>query len=81
METMRQKMYTIISTICWVEDFGNIQTYGIKYHSLNEDDEVCIIENISTDFNFISNLVDLLNTQEVSLIHLYDVIEDFLENF
>lgn len=49
-----------------------IDTYGIGL----TDCENLSIEDISTDKDFVDNLVNLCNRFQVDPIHLFDVVED-----
>lgn len=57
-------------------------SYGIAvYDNAEEDGTATILEavhDITSDKQSLSELVDLCNRLELSTIHLYDVIEDFL---
>lgn len=53
-------------------DEGNIfDTYGISCKET-------VVEDISTDKSSVERLVGLCNELELSPVHLYDVIDDFL---
>lgn len=49
--------------------------YGIGCHQENTN---IIIEDITLERNVMNELIDRCNALHLSMIHLYDVIEDFL---
>ena len=51
--------------------------YGIAVYSA-VGDMIAEVRDISTNGAAVSNLVDKCNKLELSLLHLYDVIDDFL---
>lgn len=51
-----------------------IKSYGISYEGI-------IIEDISTNKEKIEKLIILSNELDLSPIHIYDVIDDFLVDF
>ena len=57
-------------------------TYGIAAYSFAEADGtatvIASIHDITDDKEKLSLLVDTCNSLELSVIHLYDVVEDFL---
>ncbi len=64
-------MYEICESIISTED-KTVKTYGLRYGSVK-------IEDISTDKERVSELVKALNKNDLSPIHIFDVIDDFLE--
>lgn len=54
--------------------------YGIAAYA--EDKQTCItkLQDITSDKDALSELIDLCNRLQLSPIHLQDVIEDFLTN-
>ncbi len=56
--------------------------YGVVAYSDSDEDGtitiVASVHDVTADKRALSNLVLLCNRLELSLIHLYDVIEDFL---
>lgn len=66
--------YHLIVTRINSEEYGGmgIDTYGIGL----TDCENLSIEDISTDKDFVDNLVNLCNRFQVDPIHLFDVVED-----
>lgn len=75
--------YGITEEIYYTENSSRI-SYGIAvYDNEEEDGTATVIEavhDITSDRQSLSNLIDLCNRLELSTIHLYDVIEDFLSN-
>ena len=67
--------YQIIRTRQHIEGSGEIESYGIACCS---DDEPVAIPDISTDLETVSALLGLLNRNDVSAIHLRDIIEDYI---
>ena len=63
-------MYSVISKIIEIEGKTAV-TFGISCETVSIDD-------ISTNEMEIKDLVDKCNRLELSPIHLYDVVEDFL---
>ena len=52
------------------------ESYGIR--CINSGTEEMTINDISTNREEVIRLVDLCNTQKVSLLHIHDVIDDFI---
>ena len=67
--------YQIIRTKQNIEGIGEIESYGIACCS---DDEPVAIPDISTDLETVSALLALLNRNDVSAIHLRDIVEDYI---
>ena len=63
-------MYEICESIISAED-KTVKTYGLKYGSVK-------IEDISTDEREVAKLIASLNRLDVSPVHIYDIIDDFL---
>ena len=59
-------------------------SYGIAaYNNADESDTVSVIASVSditSNIQMLSELVILCNKLQLSPLHLYDVIEDFLES-
>lgn len=60
-----------------VDDIGKISLYGIMIKS-NICDEVYHIKDISSKLEYVEKLFQMIVDLNVSPIHLYDVVEDFL---
>ncbi len=58
------------------------EAYGIAGFSNAEEDGtatiVLSVNDITPDYNAISSLVETLNKNDVSRVHIYDIIEDFI---
>lgn len=67
-----QTMYKITEDIIIFENKEYI-TYGVKY------DNEFYIDDVSLNKKEVEKLVRLCNDGELHPIHLYDIIEDFLE--
>ena len=63
-------MYEICESIISAED-KTVKTYGLKYGSVK-------IEDISTDEREVVKLIESLNKLDVSPVHIYDIIDDFI---
>ena len=76
---MRGKyQYGVIQTKVFVDGIGEIEAYGIELISQNKN--FCV-SDVSTDVRVVMSLVVLLNRNDVSPVHLRNIIEDFLGNF
>lgn len=53
-----------------------VKTYGII--AFKNNIPVKVVKDVSLDVKAVQDLVKKLNENEVELVHLYDVIEDFL---
>lgn len=70
--------YGIVQTKTFVDGIGEIKTFSIEL--ISQKDRV-LVSDVSTDLDRISMLLALLNRNDVSPIHLLDVIDDFLVEF
>ncbi len=78
---MTSVTYEIIEEIRWIDEESQ-KTYGIAAYS-NEQrngEVICLIfiKDITTDKDKLSKLVQRCNSYHLSLLHLNDVVEDFL---
>ncbi|MBQ7128906.1 MAG: hypothetical protein IJO19_02845 [Clostridia bacterium] len=64
-------MFLLNETVIEDEEGKIWNTYGITFNDI-------IINDISTEKEKIEKLVSLCNELDLSPIHIYDVIEDFL---
>lgn len=55
---------------------GLVDTYGIAAYRKGR--KLCQIADITADRGRLERLVEICNREELSLCHLYDVVEDFL---
>ena len=68
--------YVPVQQVIESEDLGTYTTYGISARAV--EDELFLISDVSTDFEKVRQLADLLTEQELHPEHLGDIIEDFL---
>ena len=73
-KTDQEDEYEIIEEKFFNEDFGEYISYGIKNKNNNMH-----CSDISCDYEFVLNLVKLLNSGEVSETHFLDIIQDTIE--
>ena len=78
---MRRLTYEVIEE---KNSFGlGITSYGIACYAENEDEGttamVASIKDITFDKTAISSLVNQCNISQLSLIHLNEIIDDFLD--
>lgn len=66
--------YEIFKQEKYVEHCGIVKTYGI----VGIEDETCIIEDISDEYDEILDLVNQLNNLQVELVHFSFVVNDFI---
>ena len=55
---------------------GRHHTFGLRV--FQEDEELMILPDISTDFDFTLRLASLFTRKQLSPLHLLDVLEDLL---
>ncbi|MBQ5321172.1 MAG: hypothetical protein J6K88_03825 [Oscillospiraceae bacterium] len=65
-------MYKCVEQRIKSEENGEYRSYGIR---VSRDK---VIEDVSTDKNFVEALTEKLNRLKVDPIHIYDVLEDEL---
>lgn len=75
--------YRLIKTKEYVEDSGTVTAYGIccrEDHQTREQRRVQyrIIPNISTEPEFVEELIDKLIRNDADPVHLRELIEDYL---
>ncbi len=62
-----------------IDDLGVSHTVcGISCRKANENTVLCAVKDIFTDRKSAEQLVELLNSYELSPVHLDDIIEDSL---
>ncbi|MPM93442.1 hypothetical protein SDC9_140579 [bioreactor metagenome] len=71
-----KKICEIFSGKQYIEDFGWAVTYGIAYKRMQT--VLAMVEDISSNYEFVSNLADKILNGDVADIHFKDVIEDAL---
>jgi hypothetical protein len=74
---MNNIKYTVVEGFASAETNFAI-TYGIAAYDLSSDRVIARIDDITCDKARLEHLVELCNRGELSLVHLYDVVEDFL---
>lgn len=83
MKNRSEYLYEITKSKKLIEDKGVINVYGIYIHNSDSrlaknKGESCLIEDISPSLNEVKKLKNLMEELELSPLHLYDVVEDFL---
>ena len=74
---MKEKYkYSVVCEEIESEYIGKYVSYGIEVS--REGKTVCRVSDVSTDRDEIEELVRLCEAEELSVLHIYDVIEDFL---
>lgn len=78
--TTKQWEYHIIAESCSHPDYGTYRTYGIQaFCRQNEQLEpVANVHDVSTQLTYVEQLAQLFTAQQLSPIHLEDVITDFI---
>ncbi|MBO4897906.1 MAG: hypothetical protein J5590_06390 [Clostridia bacterium] len=64
-------MFELCESIISTED-KTVKTYGLRYGSVE-------IRDISPDKERVCELIEKLNIENASPVHIYDIIDDFLE--
>lgn len=77
METCQKEMgvYSVICDTLVSDDGVTYEAYGIK---AQVREHTVMISDITTVREEIDALVDICNREELDIIHIYDVVEDFL---
>lgn len=72
--------YQVIKEEFYHEDIGDYVTFGLKvvFATYGVYSEILKISDISTDKNSVVKLADLCNRNQVSPLHILDVIQDRL---
>lgn len=75
---MREKLvYTMIESDSAISNVEKVLTYGLM--ATDQTGAVCLqIKDISTCKQFVFSLMTGFNEHGVSLVHVYDIIEDTL---
>ena len=67
-------MYRLTVETHWMEEVENYVSYGVQ---VCEGEEVlCTISDISLDQNRVADFVERCNREELSVLHIQDVIDD-----
>ena len=66
-----------------IEDVGVVQVYGINVYqeggdNLYADENVCKIEDISSKYEEVAHLMNLLAENHVMPVHILDVVSDYV---
>lgn len=75
-KTEKEYRYTAVCEKLYSDELGEYESYGIEIRKNGE--LVCRVSDISTDKDELERLAELCEREELSPIHIYDVIEDFL---
>ena len=67
--------YKLTTTEKEIDDAGTVRVFGI---SIIADNCISHIEDISTDANAVTRLLNYLRENRCSPLHLRDVVEDYL---
>lgn len=70
-----KNVYALTTSTIHYQDFGLIDTYGI---TISGQGKTVSIKDISTDFNAVKYLYNLIVEEELYPEHLTDVVEDYL---
>ncbi len=63
-------MWKIISEQRTNEEGVNYTAYGLRCGD-------CVVDDLSSEMQEVQSFIELINRNEVSPIHIYDVIEDY----
>ena len=66
----------VIKTEKYIEDNGLVITYGLVYK--NDQDILTTVEDVSCNYQFVCSVAKKVESNDVSVIHLIDIIEDEL---
>lgn len=72
---MESTKYSLVKSETYIEDYGIVTTFGIQTTNLKNN---IIIKDISTSIEKVNCLVKLCNDNNVSPIHLKDIIDDYI---
>lgn len=70
------KFYKVVTGTASTKDFKNVTIYGVVL--ISEGRERRKIADISTKREFVENIAQTLNSQNVSEFHFRDVVEDLV---
>lgn len=69
--------YEIICTFCKTDGAEGATVYGFRAELIETAD--CVeFKDISSDKKDVERLINMLQGEEVSLVHLYDIVEDYI---
>ena len=75
MLTKTRTLYSVISAEMIIDE-GEKQLYGIEV--LTDDEKIFTVNDISVCKEFVQNLVEIFNKNDLSPYHIYDVLSDLL---
>ena len=67
--------YKLTTTEKEIDDAGTVRVFGI---AITSDNCESVVEDISTDANAVTFLLNHLKENRCSPLHLHDVVEDYL---
>lgn len=69
---------TLFNSVKPIEDVGKVTTYGLAFTTDNflPNTPFLVIEDISTNMNFVKGLEEGISSNDVSSYHVMDIIED-----
>ena len=67
-------MYRLMAETHWMEEVGNYVSYGVQV--CKGDEVLCTISDLSLDKNRVADFVERCNREELSVLHIQDVIDD-----
>lgn len=70
--------YKVVKEEMWHPETGKYNSFGIRVYGAGKEIEIMTIKDIFTDRSEADRFVSLLNINKVSIIHIWDVIEDYL---
>lgn len=69
----------LIKNTMLIEDIGETTVFGVACNYLyNLSVNNIVIKDISVNPKYVFNLVNLINSSQVSSVHIYDVVYDYL---
>lgn len=72
--------YRIASETCFHPDYGTYISYGIQAYQCSGEhcQLISVVHDISTKQNFVEHLANVFTKQQLSPLHLSEVVTDFL---
>lgn len=72
-------LYQIITSVIQTDEFKKRVTYGIKAEYTGDATEILKIRNISLHKSDVLHLIMLLSEYGVAREHLFDIVEDYVQ--
>ncbi len=72
-------LYKTFEQRLFLEDWGYYQTYGIQCCSASTGEVLAVIQDISTDRKFVTQLAKRCTRGQLSPLHFWDVVLDALD--